>query len=272
MIPFIKKYKFFIITAAAVVAALVIAFAAGNSIQGDVSVPDETATFSTDATSATGTITHTTAFQPTSADTTAKESEGTTAETTSAQTTAEPATRQQTTAENSAAEHSEPTEPTTDKYKTDPVPTDKPKPVEPQEQTTADSKSYCTFSISCATILDNKDKMSPDIADIVPSDGWIMKPEKVEITDGESVFDVLVRLCREKNIHMEYTMTPIYNSAYIEGIANIYEFDCGDLSGWMYKVNDWYPNYGCSRYVIENNDTVEWNYTCDSGRDLGNEY
>ena len=54
MIPFIKKYKFFIITAAAVVAALVIAFAAGNSIQGDVSVPDETATFSTDATSYSG--------------------------------------------------------------------------------------------------------------------------------------------------------------------------------------------------------------------------
>ena len=114
--------------------------------------------------------------------------------------------------------------------------------------------------------------MSPEIADIVPSDGWIIKPEKVEIADGESVFDVLVRVCREKKIHMEYSFTPVYNSAYIEGIENIYEFDCGELSGWMYKVNDWYPNYGSSRYVIKNNDTIEWNYTCDSGRDLGKEY
>ena len=160
------------------------------------------------------------------------------------------------------------TQPATDKYKTDPIPEGKPTPVEPQQQTTEDNRIYCKFSISCATILDNKDKMSSDIADIVPKDGWILKPQKVEITEGESVFEVLTRVCKDKNIHMEYSWTPIYNSAYIEGIANIYEFDCGELSGWMYKVNDWYPNYGCSRYVIKNGDTVEWNYTCNSGRDL----
>ena len=160
------------------------------------------------------------------------------------------------------------TQPPTDKYKTDPIPAGKPTPVEPQQQTTEDNRIYCTFSISCTTILNNKDKMSSDIADIVPSDGWILKPQKVEITEGESVFEVLTRVCKDKKIHMEYSWTPIYNSAYIEGIANIYEFDCGELSGWMYKVNDWYPNYGCSRYVIKNGDTVEWNYTCNSGRDL----
>ena len=27
-------------------------------------------------------------------------------------------------------------------------------------------------------------------------------------------------------------MTPIYNSHYVEGINNIYEFDCGELR-WM---------------------------------------
>lgn len=43
----------------------------------------------------------------------------------------------------------------------------------------------------------------------------------------------------------------MYNSAYIEGINNLYEFDCGSLSGWMYKVNEWFPNYGCSRYVLK---------------------
>ena len=36
MIPFIKKYKFFIITAAAIVAALVIAFAAGNPERNNI--------------------------------------------------------------------------------------------------------------------------------------------------------------------------------------------------------------------------------------------
>jgi hypothetical protein len=55
----------------------------------------------------------------------------------------------------------------------------------------------------------------------------------------------------------------------IAGINNLYEFDVGELSGWMYKVNGWYPNYGCSRYQVKDGDLIEWNYTCDLGRDLG---
>ena len=57
---------------------------------------------------------------------------------------------------------------------------------------------------------------------------------------------------------MEFEDTPMYNSAYIEGINNLYEFDCGELSGWMYKVNGWFPNYGCSRYQLKEGDTIEW--------------
>ena len=74
MIPFIKKYKFFIITAAAIVAALVIAFAAGNSINEDAAAPDEAPTFSADATSATGPITRKSTQSSTADDTTAKDS------------------------------------------------------------------------------------------------------------------------------------------------------------------------------------------------------
>ena len=61
----------------------------------------------------------------------------------------------------------------------------------------------------------------------------------------------------------------MYNSAYIEGINNLYEFDCGELSGWMYSVNDWYPNYGCSCYTVQPGDVICWVYTCDLGQDVG---
>jgi hypothetical protein len=67
---------------------------------------------------------------------------------------------------------------------------------------------------------------------------------------------------------MEYSMSPVYKSAYIEGIANLYEFDRGELSGWMYCVNGWYPNYGCSAYKLKDGDAIEWHYTTDLGRDL----
>lgn len=159
-----------------------------------------------------------------------------------------------------------------DKYLTDPIPEGKPKPVEPQEQETQNTTLACTFSISCSTILNNMDMLDPDKVELVPEDGWILKPTKVTFSEGESVYDVLQRVCKENKIHLESSWTPVYNSAYIEGIYNLYEFDCGSLSGWMYSVNDWFPNYGCSRYEIKNGDVVEFKYTCNLGYDIGGGY
>ena len=158
------------------------------------------------------------------------------------------------------------------KYKTDPVPSGKPKPVEPEEQETKDTNLYCTFTITCSTILDNIDDLDPEKIELVPKDGIILKKQKVQFKEGESVYDVLVKVCKDNNIHMESSWTPMYNSAYIEGINNLYEFDCGSLSGWMYKVNEWFPNYGCSRYVLKNGDDVVWCYTCNLGYDVGGGY
>ena len=157
-----------------------------------------------------------------------------------------------------------------DKYLTDPIPEGKPKPVEPEDQEVDKGKTYtCTFSIECSTILNNLSMLDADKLECVPSNGVILAKTTVTFYEGESVFDVLQRLCKEKGIHMESSWTPIYNSAYIEGIHNLYEFDCGELSGWMYRVNGWYPNYGCSRYQLKQGDVVEWRYTCDLGEDVG---
>ena len=159
-----------------------------------------------------------------------------------------------------------------DKYLTDPVPEGMPMPVEPQDATVTDQEFHCTFSISCATILDNMEKCDKDKRELVPEDGLILEPAEVVFFEGESVFQVLKRTCKQNGIHMEFENTPIYNSAYIEGINNLYEFNVGKLSGWMYSVNGWFPNYGCSRYALKDGDVVEWRYTCDLGYDVGRGY
>lgn len=158
-----------------------------------------------------------------------------------------------------------------DQYQTDPVPEGKPMPVEPENQEKGKAITV-TFSIECSTILNNLSQLDPDKLEMVPSGGTILAKTSVSCYEGESVFDVLQQVCRDNGIHMESEFTPIYNSAYIEGIHNLYEFDCGSLSGWMYRVNGWYPNYGCSRYVLEDGDIVEWRYTCDLGNDVGGGY
>ena len=140
-----------------------------------------------------------------------------------------------------------------------------PAPAEPEEK----AASTCTVSISCAVLLEHLDQLEAGTRELVPGDGVLLAPTAVEIQEGDSVFDLLQRACREAGIHMEYQDTPGYGSAYVEGIGNLYEFDGGALSGWMYRVNGTFPNKGCSAVAAAPGDRVEWVYTCDLGRDVG---
>lgn len=127
----------------------------------------------------------------------------------------------------------------------------------------------CTFVIECKTILDNKDKLKKGLEKYVPDDAVIFS-KTVGFDSGESVYDILRRICDENSIQMEASYTPAFSSYYVEGINNLYEFDCGQGSGWMYSVNGVFPNYGCSSYKPANNDKIAFRYTCELGYDLQN--
>lgn len=142
-------------------------------------------------------------------------------------------------------------------------------PAESENNGNTSGGNSCTISISCSTILNNMGNLANGKAEFVPSDGWILPATKVSFNEGESVHDVLQRVCRENGIQMESNFTPAYNSAYVEGINQLYQYDCGDVSGWMYNVNGWFPNYGCSQYTVQNGDVINWVYTCDLGKDVG---
>jgi hypothetical protein len=144
-----------------------------------------------------------------------------------------------------------------------------PSPAQPQESQNVSIAAACTLSVRCTTILDNLDRFDQSKQQILPSDGVIFPAARVTFHPGESVLDVLQREMKQAAIHLEFTSVPVYNSSYIEGIGNIYELDCGELSGWVYKVNGQAPNYGCSRYQLQDGDVVEFVYTCNMGRDVG---
>ena len=138
------------------------------------------------------------------------------------------------------------------------------------DQNSATPAGYCTIEIRCDTILDNMENLTAGKEGFVPSNGTILGTTRVAFYEGETVFDVLNRVCSSAGIQIEYSWTPLYDSYYIEGINYLYEFDCGELSGWMYKVNGWFPNYGCSSYNLCDDDTIVWCYTCEGlGADVG---
>ena len=146
-----------------------------------------------------------------------------------------------------------------------------------EEQTIAKKEpglvGYVYLEIRCDTILNNMEDLTPGKEEFVPSNGVILPMVEVPFYENETVFEVLNRICKKANIQIEYSWTPLYGSYYIEGINHLYEFDCGEQSGWMYKVNEWFPNYGCSSYYVEDGDLIVWCYTCKGlGQDVGCEW
>lgn len=132
------------------------------------------------------------------------------------------------------------------------------------------SGSSCTISIVCDTILNNLDKLRDGKEAFVPANGVILAASSISISDGDTVFDVLKKACELADIQLEYSYTPLYGSYYIEGINNLYEFDCGEQSGWMYKVNGVFPDHGCSAYYLSAGDEIVFCYTCVGlGADVG---
>ncbi len=130
--------------------------------------------------------------------------------------------------------------------------------------------NVCTITIVCDTILSNKNKLNEEKAAFVPEDGIILSKTQVSFAEGNTVFDILDKVCQAADIQLEYAFTPVYGSYYIEGIGHLYEFDCGPESGWMYKVDNWFPNYGCSAYELKNGQDIVWCYTCTGlGADVG---
>lgn len=288
MIEFLKKHKYKIIAAVCALAVLTGAFLAGGSLgenapavakssTSDIAIVTESTTVSQSKNESTSPTEN-----PTKATEKNKSEKSTTAPTRTTQTKSEQSVVSNQTSKSSASssasskpssQNSQSTSSTKqDKYKTDPVPEGKPQPVEPQEQEITDNTLKCTISISCATVLDNMDKLNKSKKEIIPDDGWILEPVTVTFNEGESVFDVLKQVCKDNKIQLEFALTPVYNSYYIEGINNLYEFDCGSISGWTYEVNDWFPNYGCSRYEVKNGDVIKWHFTCNNGADVGAGY
>lgn len=138
--------------------------------------------------------------------------------------------------------------------------------------TNGDGKLTCTLEVRCDTLLGKLDQMTPEKAALVPENGILLETVELEFNGGESVFDVFRKVLREEKIHFEYVDASAYDSVYIEGIGNIYEFDCGPQSGWMYSVNGVHPGLGCSSYTLADGDVIVFHYTCDLGADLGADY
>ena len=130
-----------------------------------------------------------------------------------------------------------------------------------------ESVGTCTVSIECYTVLDHMDELTAGKEDLIPEDGVMLATTTVELQAGDSVYSLLQRFFQAQKMHYEFVGAG--SSAYLAGVNNLYEFDCGSLSGWEYTVNGEFPTIGLGGYELQDGDVIELLYTCDLGADVG---
>ena len=94
----------------------------------------------------------------------------------------------------------------------------------------------------------------------------ILPAKPVSWEQGDTVLDLLIRVTREHRIHMAYRGRG--RTGYVEGIDNLYEFDHGPASGWVYSVNGVFPDRSAGGWEADQGDEIIWWYTLDAGRDV----
>lgn len=133
------------------------------------------------------------------------------------------------------------------------IPSSSPTPV------TEEKSQEVFLVIQCCNIMNKKELWRDGLEEILPSDG-IFYQGQLEYEQEDTVYDLIKKVCKEKNIALDAQYTPLYGTYYIKGIGNLYEFDCGSESGWKYSVNGVVPNVGCSSYSVKTGDKIEFFY------------
>ncbi len=130
-----------------------------------------------------------------------------------------------------------------------------------EEQETTESVGTVTLSIRCDTLMEFGS------SDYIPEEGIILSATEFSFGENESVYDILVRAVKKYGIQME-TKGAGVGLCYVVGIAYLYEYDYGELSGWIYHVNGVSASVGCADYLPKDGDVIEWMYTRELGKDL----
>ena len=141
-----------------------------------------------------------------------------------------------------------------------------------------DAKGYVTISVEKFTL----------------GQGYYKEPVKVPFYDGDNGASILTRLVGEgnykstgrigsgfylskiKDADTSNVNVPQYIVDQAGGIDSkesnewLGEFDYTGMSGWMYAVNNEFPNVGCSDYTPQDGDVIRWQFTVYGyGADLG---
>ncbi len=111
--------------------------------------------------------------------------------------------------------------------------------------------------------------------------GTIISATRVPYAEGDTIADVTLRLLDAYGIGAEYSGST-KSGFYLGAIKNfevdntpyssLGEFDAGSGSGWMITHNGTFIDQGASQFTVKSGDVIQWQYTCQLGKDIGDPF
>ncbi|MEE0867020.1 MAG: S-layer homology domain-containing protein [Clostridia bacterium] len=95
---------------------------------------------------------------------------------------------------------------------------------------------------------------------------WLKNYTTTIPKEGATVYHAFVKVCSANSITHQGAAQG-YVSSITKGNKTLAEFDKGDNSGWLYKVNGKLPTVGLTEFPIKDKDTIVWYYAEDWTKD-----
>lgn len=96
--------------------------------------------------------------------------------------------------------------------------------------------------------------------------GVVLPRTEVEIEKNDTVLSLTIRTLEDYDI--DYKV----KDGYISSINGQAEYDKGAKSGWIFKYNGKFSGDATDEVDVEDGDEIQWLYTTDYGKDVGNDW
>ena len=132
---------------------------------------------------------------------------------------------------------------------------------EKQQDPESETKTAtCTLLIECSSVFEHWDELAAEKQELIPEDG-VMLSTQVTFEEGDTVFDVFSQAVQQNKLHADSVVSS--DSAYVRGIGNLYETDCGEFSGWMVYINGEMLMTDLASQTVAEGDEIAFRYVCD---------
>ncbi len=114
----------------------------------------------------------------------------------------------------------------------------------------------------CGCVQTTPEATNTVTVEAVHEDGRVLlKQTQVPLPDDATVFDALTIAAKEHKVPVAFSGEK--PNRYVEGIGGLFSFAEGELSGWLYYVNDESPSVGADQYQIQDGDTYRFLFVTD---------